>query len=760
MMWMTPSLRERFLLPFARMIYVRSFTFILRIVSKTTPFSVDSIIRRVETSYYNEDGVHIGAISIQSEYNKLQTKNHVRNVKIHTLAGVHIADIRQLSSSSSNGKTVSIGQDGKIVLWDNEGGQWIARLDRLRRLGGGCNGWVAERSSSSGLLEDVKKSDIKCLPRARCVQVSQDGKYVVAGFENGMVRVWNATTVHLLRELSLVQSKEGAATTVENRHGDRVIHLAFLDEKEEGVQDANEKANNTLKLSEQQHFIVSIHKDGRLREWNLKTGEMTNCIVSGHTREITAINILTDNQQESSRQFIFTASEDGTVKCWERRDIDSSTKWSRKYSISDGQGVTSVTSVAAQQMKNGAGIVVTGSSDRSVKVWNLDSGDAICTLSQGRGCSNKEAQMAVSDHQDSISQVVVTPISNPEFDNDTCPSCNTALNNGFFVASCSLDGTVHAWRLSSSLLHKDIGCSRCRKDYHPQYMRRSAPAPVSSTTSVGVEPISALRSQQRKLYYSTLSAANSDDEEADSLPSAAEESLSLTPLFLGKLHQFAGHGLVFCKNMVLTGVRRHTAPGISMNLVSSSSSPLSLHQQQQQQDNQRGEWDVWFTSLQYYEPPPNTTEDAASWMIPVITYDLEKDEIYYREQTIEENEDQQHSNSLWDWFLLRALGVRKVSNVCHHTAASISRPLKSNIIIHWHISDKEEEEEEEFDSSSSSQEDQGADVTEDEENEAFDVLPFSAIRHVVSTNNGYGLSCDYGNFIKIVSFDGGPNNSN
>lgn len=41
----------------------------------------------------------------------------------------------------------------------------------------------------------------------------------------------------------------------------------------------------------------------------------------------------------------------------------------------------------------------------------------------------------------------------------------------------------------------------------------------------------------------------------------------------------------------------------------------------------------------------------------------------------------------------------------------------------------------------------------EEEDKAYDILPFSAIGHVVLTNNGQGLDCDYGNFIKLISFN-------
>jgi hypothetical protein len=39
-----------------------------------------------------------------------------------------------------------------------------------------------------------------------------------------------------------------------------------------------------------------------------------------------------------------------------------------------------------------------------------------------------------------------------------------------------------------------------------------------------------------------------------------------------------------------------------------------------------------------------------------------------------------------------------------------------------------------------------------EEEDASDLLPFTTVQNIVTTDE-YGFACDYGNFIKIISFD-------
>lgn len=70
------------------------------------------------------------------------------------------------------------------------------------------------------------------------------------------------------------------------------------------------------------------------------------------------------------------------MKCWQRNLCKGISRRNLIYSASVYDG-TGITSVSTQQLNNGLGIVVTGSSVGAIKVWNIDSSDAICTVSRG-----------------------------------------------------------------------------------------------------------------------------------------------------------------------------------------------------------------------------------------------------------------------------------------------------------------------------------------------------------------------------------------
>jgi WD40 repeat protein len=713
MLWMNTFVREQYMLPIMRVAFVRIVTFFLRIIARVTSIQTDSLIRKVETEY-NEDGMHLGAISLHSQFHLQQTRDRVPNVSIRTLFGEHSADIKDMAcggGTETGRKLVSTDQDGRLVLWNitEEVDTAIARLDQQRQLGGGLNGWMGTRYQQKGQTP----IELRQLPPARCVQMESQGKFVIAGYEQGYICIWNAETAHVVRELYVQDAPK------ESRNN-RVMHLLFLEPKETNIKKKKPSSSK---------YILSAHKNGYLREWNIKTGEMIKSFDSNHKRDISAIHVLADNQHPH-KLWIFTASKDGIVKCWERtfiagHDMQPTTNWQCLYSIQAHNGHM-ITSLAAHQLHNGMGILVTGSSGGGVCVWQLTSGKPLGVLSNdsadGKASQNQKdglllqfsrvAQqqdnslrqrqsqtqgLARADHGRSVNQVVITRLACPEFDNDMCDNCQTTLNTGFLVASCALDDSVHCWRLDRTM-RNDVGCTRCIKEYQHRPYHCQAPVPPTTTGPP--------RASQRKKRNNNNHQSQSGDESEDET-----ELLSLSVSFLGKLDQVDGQGLVFCDNMVLAGVRRR-----QIRLDNNDDADL---------------WEAWFVSLQYYEPPPIKEEEDA-FFIPVIAFDLEKDEEYYRE--IEEKEmlhDQElaKSSSLWDHLLLNIFGIKKVRAATWPIEATTittrKRSLKNEPLLDTDVNGKDED--------------------------AYEILPFSTIRLVLSMK-GFGFYCEYGNFIKLVSF--------
>ncbi|KAI8970270.1 hypothetical protein BDF20DRAFT_838641 [Mycotypha africana] len=845
LLWMIPPVRERLLSPLLHALLLRiskllSYTFLPRfliklnrmnsmgnnshhfigVVGSGTGSSSSSLDKNSTQSNsgnsHNGSSIHLGAISLQSQFNKRQNLDNIHQVKIKTLLGMHVADLNMIHSTDRF--LVSVGQDNKLVLWDVATGQWLARLNKLN--GQRCREedderelWFADAQqprkdcfNSNGNSIRTKATATaatpddgrvqRCLPHPRCAQLSLDNKFVVAGFENGAVCVWDTITLQLKHELMTKKRHQR-----QQQHS-RVLHVKFLDHQ----------------------TFISVHKDNSLQEWNAKTGQLIDCIEdTGHIQNISHVYTLPNSNSNDSyqgqEQLVWTASsKEGLVKCWKRRDVSTEkstvTRWQNLYSITIPHCVTSV---AADQLQDGSGILVLGSIDGAVRVYDYISGALVNTLSRGGYIKKKERDAEVGgpllkfstvamndsepsmnkysrygyeghissslllsfdqqgssqqslqqqrqlqlgqnehcngtvifDHQDAISQVVVTPIRVPGFENDTCPQCKTTLSLGFFVASCSLDESVHVWRLINTTATEN-GCGFCAKK---NYYRHSA---LKQAATAAKNDNSNVCRRKKSSVGTTLRQRLAKEDMAASSSVACQQSQCkgqlLQPLFLGKLSQLGGRGLVFCDNMVLAGLRRTV-------------------KQQHHYASEESFWEVWFTSLQYYEPPSLTTEDTA--LIPVISYDLEKDENYYyplQQQMQQEEEERmredllkkRNKSCLWEQFLLKFFGIKKVASTKKTADSRFQKSATTATCLRKNPPSSDCNFNSNYTSLSSYQPSNAnafninnipeQDDTENEDDvDAYEVLPFSLIQHATSTD-GRGLSCDYGNFIKIISF--------
>ncbi len=167
----------------------------------------------------------------------------------------------------------------------------------------------------------------------RRIAYSPDGARLATGYENGKVKIWDSATG---KEMPL-SSDLG--------HGKSVNDLAFnLD----GTQLATASEDKTAKV------------------WDAESGKELFTL-KGHKKPIRAVTFSMDGK------YLATASEDKTAKVWDAesgRAIVWSTESGEKFESLD-EHKKSVTSVAFSP--NGK-LLVTGSGDNTVKIWDISSG--------------------------------------------------------------------------------------------------------------------------------------------------------------------------------------------------------------------------------------------------------------------------------------------------------------------------------------------------------------------------------------------------
>ncbi|KAI9317971.1 sterol-sensing domain of SREBP cleavage-activation-domain-containing protein [Dichotomocladium elegans] len=654
LLWLNPACRDRWLLPLFKKLAVK-------LVPQN--FMSSNIVRRIQEYLKEDDVVHMGAISAQEQYQ--HNKSRVGNITIKTLSGQHVADIRRFDVNAKHGIAVSCGQDDRMIAWDMEKARSIMRLD------------VAHESVS-----------------AKNIKIGQGNKWIVSPLSNGVIRIWSVCTSKIVRELFVERDEPATvvSSTIRNRRQnattaakqplaaiDRVLDVQFLGAVTEYCHPAVEEVavKTQSKMVKSQNYLVSVHKSGMLREWDIASGTCLQTIPSGHSRDVTILHAVECKRlhRKHGVSWIFTASKDGRVTCWERelvRDISTNdgdvSQWTCAYSFVGHDG-HAITALATEHPVGGMGILVTGASDGSVKVWNFETGKAVCELKS----------RAEDERPYSIVQLAVTRYCEAELsDQNMCRGCDTCFGNGFLIAACTSNEKADTWRLERVGGGGTNGsCTLCSKDYHRnQYRRRD-----SDTRRQTVRRQRQVRGPRKPVVHRVDRQVDDDITSLlDIEQLAGEGEIELSASFLGSIDQPAGRGLAFCgSNKLLAGVRRKS-------------------------DGQQ--WEVWFASLQYQDSETaEEDENNRKSSIPVEAFDLDTVDEFHRQQ--QQQQQAEICDSVFGMFGLSSQQKTRQTN--------------------------------------------GA-AAKDEDDEASELLPFSMVRHVLPLD-GLGLSCDFGNFIKLIYLD-------
>jgi WD40 repeat protein len=201
----------------------------------------------------------------------------------------------------SDGQTLAtIGIDGIVKLWDFVNGQELQVLD----------GHSPDHSSPNVPV------------REGSVNFSHDGRTIISGGSDGIVRIWDVISG---QELQTLPGHSGAV--------------------------------NSASFSPDEQAIASASSDGTVKIWDVISGQELQTL-PGHSGAVNSVSFSPDGQA------IASASSDGTVKIWdvisgqELQTLPGHSGAVNSVSFSpDGQAIASA------------------SSDGTVMLWNLDLDD-------------------------------------------------------------------------------------------------------------------------------------------------------------------------------------------------------------------------------------------------------------------------------------------------------------------------------------------------------------------------------------------------
>ncbi|KAJ1915283.1 general transcription repressor [Mycoemilia scoparia] len=257
---------------------------------------------------------------------------------------------------SNDGKLLATGCNRVTKLWDVASGQCITTL---------CDD------------NQSKQSDLYI----RSVCFSPDGKYLVTGAEDKLIRVWDIETRRIFHRLegheqdiySLDFSPNG--TTILSGSGDRTVRLwNVISGKQEfvfNIEDngAKDAGVTSVAFSPDGKYAAAASLDKMIRIWDVNS---RTCLarLEGHKDSVYAVAFAPNSDH------MLTGSLDKTLKIWKIHDDN-------RHIVSPHTAITLdghkdfVLSVA---YSSDGRFFITGSKDRTVRFWHAQHPENNCTL--------------------------------------------------------------------------------------------------------------------------------------------------------------------------------------------------------------------------------------------------------------------------------------------------------------------------------------------------------------------------------------------
>jgi len=319
--------------------------------------------------------------------------------------------------------SVAVTPDGKTLV--SGGGDKMIRI------------WNLEKEDEPRILTEHESP-------VTSVAVTPDGKTLVSGSDDNTIRVWNLEKGGASRILPGHESAVNSVAitpdgkTVVSGSKDRTIRVWNLEKGGASrILTGHKSSVNSVAITPDGKTVVSGSKDRTIRVWNLeKEGEPR--ILTGHKSAVTSIAITPDGKT------LVSGSRDGTIRVWNLE------KGGRPPILTGHKDP--VFSVA---ITPDGKTVVSGSYDKTIRVWNLEKGgeSRILTGHEGAVYSvaiTPDGKTVVSDSDDKTIRVwnlekrgeprILTGHEGAVYSVAITPDGKT-------VASGSYDETIRVWNL-------------------------------------------------------------------------------------------------------------------------------------------------------------------------------------------------------------------------------------------------------------------------------------------------------------------------
>jgi len=258
------------------------------------------------------------------------------------------------------------------------------------------------------------------------VAVTPDGKKVISGSADNTIKVWDLETGQQL--LNLTEHKEGVNALAVTPDGKKIVSGAGKSTAWAGWT----SSDNTIKV------------------WDLETGQELFTL-DGHTAMINAVAVTPDGKK------VISASSDASLKIWDlqtREQLDTLKGHKGIYDLQKGE----VNDIAITS--DGKQGISASSDDRSLIIWDLDSGEKLKSLPVSFGLHGQsvvgitpDGKLAVSGCYKSILVWDLTDEAWPRYrtlgEHTGDITAVAVTSDGKWAVSASQDNTLKIWDLEN-----------------------------------------------------------------------------------------------------------------------------------------------------------------------------------------------------------------------------------------------------------------------------------------------------------------------
>jgi WD40 repeat protein len=300
--------------------------------------------------------------------------------EIHTLTG-HTGWIRNVAYSPDGNYLLTGSTDNTARLWDAQTGQELYSLSghtgEVYGVAFSPNGRYALTAGWEGT---VRFWDVETGQEARSltgdegifdIAVSPDGQYLLTGNKaTGKVRLSNTNTgleAHDLPGLNtggtnaVTFSPDGRYALAGHENGGLYVWDLQHAEAEPRIFSGHTEWINEVRVSPDGKYALSAGHDGTARLWDIQTGEEVRRFIS--TNHVTSIAFSPEGQT------VLVGEQDGNIKLWDVQPPPDPRTFG---------GHTNV--VTAAKFSPDGRYVLTGSVDQTAKLWNVITGQELYVL--------------------------------------------------------------------------------------------------------------------------------------------------------------------------------------------------------------------------------------------------------------------------------------------------------------------------------------------------------------------------------------------